>query len=80
MYRDKLSQLVLTHRLYAACVPCQRIVELNVEALIAAHGEEYRLDDLRKRLRCGQCGQRTGDIRIARAFPRNRERDRDERR
>jgi hypothetical protein len=74
VYRDKLSQLVLTHRLYAACVPCRRIVELNVEALIAAYGEAYRLDDLRKRLRCGECDRRTGDVRVARALPRDRER------
>lgn len=40
------------------------MVELNLSELIAAHGSGYPVADLRRRLRCSSCKQRTQDLRI----------------
>jgi len=48
--------------LRAFCQACDRSVELDQPTLIARLGGEVRLDAIRRRLRCRQCGRRTGRL------------------
>jgi hypothetical protein len=59
-----LEDLVERFQLYAVCTDCERMERLPVEKLIDRLGSHLTIDQVRRRLRCGGCGQRTGDIRI----------------
>lgn len=59
-----IQDLAAAFRIYAVCEPCSRMVELDLRQLIEAHGSSYPVADLRRRLRCSSCEQRTQDMRI----------------
>jgi hypothetical protein len=64
VYQDRLGQLSGTHELIAACLGCGRIVQLSVPALILRYGNACPVEDIRKRIKCSECGKRTQDLRI----------------
>ncbi|MDH3642164.1 MAG: hypothetical protein OES38_08720 [Gammaproteobacteria bacterium] len=55
--------------LYAVCVGCARMEPLSAERLKEELGPDTLLEDVRKRLRCQRCGERSGDIRIVYVGP-----------
>ena len=50
--------------LRAFCQACDRSIALDQTALIARFGPEVLLDTIRHRLRCRQCGRRTGRLSV----------------
>jgi hypothetical protein len=60
-----LDDLKSRFELYAVCIACRRMEKLDIPALIETFGGSYPVADVRARVRCKQCGLRTGDIRIA---------------
>ena len=65
MYSMKtLEDLRERFQLYAVCTDCDRMEHVSIPALIEHTGASQTIDDVRQRLRCRHCGQRTGDIRI----------------
>lgn len=61
---QSVADLLESFHLYAVCVDCTRMERVRIQELIDRFGSELTIDDLRRRLRCASCGQRTGDIRI----------------
>lgn len=59
-----MSDLIERFQLYAVCTDCERMERVLIEDMISHHGADLTIESLRRRLRCGQCRQRTGDIRI----------------
>ncbi len=59
-----MGDLIKSFQLYAVCTGCERMERVSIEGMIEAHGSDLTIDSLRCRLRCRQCRQRTGDIRI----------------
>jgi hypothetical protein len=59
-----LADLVERFQLYAVCSDCERMERLDLGTLIVRLGGSLEISALRKRLRCGSCHVRTGDIRI----------------
>ncbi len=59
-----ISDLVERFQLYAVCTDCERMERVLIEDMLSHHGPDLTIDSLRRRLRCGQCRRRTGDIRI----------------
>lgn len=67
-----LQDLVHAFRLYAVCESCQRVAALDLAALIASEGGDYRIDRLRMRLFCSQCKTRSQALRIVYVGPEGR--------
>lgn len=59
-----LDELADHFRLYAVCVPCRRMEELQIPALCGRLGAQASAAEVRERVRCKHCGARTQDIRI----------------
>jgi hypothetical protein len=59
-----MGDLIESFQLYAVCTDCERMEQVSIQKLIDTHGEELPIEQVRKRLRCRDCGMRTGDIRI----------------
>lgn len=59
-----LEDLLESFHLYAVCVTCKRTVQLPIARLIDQVGAEVSAMEIRRRVRCSRCGERTGDIRI----------------
>jgi hypothetical protein len=59
-----LADLGRGHRLYAMCPSCRRTKRLDVDELERRFGPFFALDDVRKRLRCAKCRQRTQTLRL----------------
>ena len=64
-----LSELTTSFHLYGVCVTCARMEQLALERLVETLGPETLVEDIRKRIRCERCGERTGDIRIVYVGP-----------
>lgn len=64
--------LIENFRVYALCVPCERMEALDLDAVAARAGRELTVEDLRARVRCSDCRQRTRDIRIVYVGPKDR--------
>jgi ribosomal protein L37E len=64
-----LADLVSHFELYAVCIACRRMVRLDLYRLIPRLGATRTVTDVRDRVRCRACGQRTHDIRIVYAGP-----------
>ena len=69
---QRLMDLIENFRVYALCVPCGRMEPLDLDALGARLGPELTTEDLRARVRCARCSERTHDIRIVYVGPRDR--------
>lgn len=59
-----MGDLIKSFQLYAVCTDCERMERVSIQRMIEAHGPDLTIDSIRCRLRCRQCRQRTGDIRI----------------
>jgi hypothetical protein len=59
-----LAELTDCFRLYGVCIPCGRMEQLDLEALIGLLGGDATVTDVRSRLRCRQCGVRRSDLRV----------------
>ena len=66
---ETLGELIQSFQLYAVCEPCQRVKEVDVPRLIELQGAHVPIQDVRLRLRCSACGERTGGIRIVYVGP-----------
>ena len=64
-----ISDITASFHLYAVCVTCSRMEQLPTARLIEDLGSETRLTDIRQRIRCNSCGERTADIRIVYVGP-----------
>ena len=51
-------------RLYGHCPKCRRTKVLDIHKLEQRFGPFFTLDEVRKRLRCAQCNQRTQQMRL----------------
>lgn len=58
MAEDTLGNLPRGSVLWAHCDPCRRSAELDIKALAERLGPDFRVTDLRHRLRCSLCGGR----------------------
>ena len=47
------------------CDPCQRSEKLDKQQLIKDNGLDYEIDNIRQRVRCVCCGERTNKILIS---------------
>lgn len=59
-----LADLGRGHRLYGHCPRCKRTKMLDVNKLEQRFGPYFTIDDVRKRVRCSACGQRTRQLRM----------------
>ena len=59
-----VGDLIERFQLYAVCTDCERMEKVDLPGLIDRYGSDLTIDGFRRRLRCGHCRQRTGDIRI----------------
>jgi hypothetical protein len=66
---ETLGDLGSSHAIYAICKACNRSTRLNTDRLAAVHGSALRIDKLKRRLACSECGERTREIRIVYAVP-----------
>ena len=64
-----LSDLIGNFQLYAVCVPCRRMVKLELPELRKKLGAATPLSHVRQRVRCRNCHMRTRDIRIVYVGP-----------
>lgn len=67
-----LSDLLEKFRVYALCVPCGRMEPVDLGAVIERLGSAATVADLRRRVRCRGCGQRTRDVRVVYVGPQER--------
>jgi hypothetical protein len=66
---ETLGDLGSNHAIYALCNACNRSTRLNADRLAAVYGLGLRIDELKRRLACSKCGERTREIRIVYAVP-----------
>jgi hypothetical protein len=59
-----LADLSEHHAIYAFCDPCGRSVKLDPARLAAMYGQRFSIAELKLRLTCRSCGERTRQIRI----------------
>lgn len=59
-----MSDLIERFQLYAVCTDCDRMERVDIRGLMDRYGGDLTIDSVRRRLRCQQCRQHTGDIRI----------------
>ncbi len=64
-----IKDITASFHLYAVCATCARMELLPTDRLIEDLGPETRLEDIRRRIRCNRCGERTADIRIVYVGP-----------
>lgn len=64
-----IGDITGSFHLYAVCVTCSRMEQLPTARLIRDLGAETELADIRRRIRCNDCGARTTDIRIVYVGP-----------
>jgi hypothetical protein len=69
---QRLVDLIENFRVYAVCVPCGRMHALDLETLVARHGADATVANVRDRVRCRACGRRSHDIRIVYVGPKDR--------
>jgi hypothetical protein len=69
---QRLSDLVDSFEVYALCPPCGRMEALPVPALLERYGDDFDLDQLRARLRCRTCGEKSRELRIVYVGPAGR--------
>ena len=62
--RNFLPTWGAAHRLYANCPTCKRTKVLDIDKLEQRFGPFFTLDEVRKRVRCSQCKQRTQTLRL----------------
>lgn len=67
-----LTDLRSNFRIYAVCVPCQRMEPVDFDPAIERLGPTGTVEDLRHLLRCGHCRARTHDLRIVYVGPEHR--------
>ena len=67
-----LQELAVAFRLYGVCEPCQRVANVDLDALIDKEGGDYPLDRIRMRLYCQSCRQRSQALRIVYVGPEGR--------
>jgi hypothetical protein len=68
-----LADLSEYHAIYAFCDPCNRSVKLNPSRLAAMYGQRFSIAELKHRLTCRSCGERTREIRIVYSIPQKRD-------
>jgi hypothetical protein len=61
---QKLTELVDSFQVYGLCLPCGRMEALPLRDLIARHGPAITVADVRNRLCCRCCGQRSYELRV----------------
>jgi hypothetical protein len=59
-----LADIGRGHRLYGHCPRCRRTKALDVNELEKRFGPYCTIDEVRKRVRCSQCKQRTQTLRM----------------
>ena len=59
-----IGDLLERFQLYVVWADCERMEQVRYPALIERLGEAMPIEEVRQRLRCRGCRQRTGDIRI----------------
>lgn len=64
-----LNDLMGRFALYAVCVPCGRMVGLDLAELHTRFGPATPLNHITRRVRCSKCGELTRDIRIVYVGP-----------
>jgi hypothetical protein len=69
---QRILDLADRFEIYALCPPCGRMEALPCAALINRFGADVTITDLRPRLRCRQCGTRSGEIRVVYVGPEGR--------
>jgi hypothetical protein len=72
---QRLNDLRQSFRVYALCSPCGRMESVDLDAVLARLGASTTVADLRTRVRCRHCGQRSRDIRIVYVGPEGRPAD-----
>ena len=53
----------------AFCLACDRSHVLDQDALAVRFGWDMRVQDIRRRVRCNQCGQRSGRLLVGHHTP-----------
>jgi hypothetical protein len=66
---QRLSELHGSFEVYALCPPCGRMEALPLRALMERFGKDVTLSDVRPRLRCGVCGERSRELRVVYVGP-----------
>ncbi|MEQ8859954.1 MAG: hypothetical protein RIC56_15025 [Pseudomonadales bacterium] len=69
---QRLTDLVERFKVYALCVPCGRMEPVDLSRAIARLGETATVADLRARVRCQGCRQRSRDVRVVYVGPQDR--------
>jgi len=64
-----LADLTRCFHLYAVCCDCERMISVCMKTAIERLGPAVTVNDVRQRLKCQQCGQRTSDVRIVYVGP-----------
>jgi len=67
-----LKDIAESFLLYAVCADCERMESVPIPELIEQLGGATEVTSIRRRLRCRECGARTGDIRIVYVGPHDR--------
>ena len=67
-----LSELIECFHLYGVCEPCDRMEQIDLQKLVEHYGPNYPVQEIRKRVRCDGCGQRTENLRIVYVGPEGR--------
>lgn len=69
---QRLTELVERFKVYALCVPCDRMEPVDLRTAVARLGETATVADLRQRVRCQGCRRRTRDVRVVYVGPEDR--------
>src|SRR5574337_1023582 len=64
-----LADIASHFELHAVCIECRRMERLDLPALLARLGATATVADVRAKVRCRGCNQRTRDIRIVYVGP-----------
>jgi hypothetical protein len=64
-----VGQLSERIRIYACCTRCERMAPLTTRDLVIRFGADFTVAAVRERVRCRQCGTRTGEIRLLYQLP-----------
>lgn len=67
-----IGELQQNFSLYAVCAPCKRMHALPLSQLVETLGADTPISEVRQRLRCQHCQERTKDIRIVFTGPCNK--------
>jgi hypothetical protein len=69
---QRLAELHGSFRVYAVCPPCGRMESLPLGELLERFGPAVTLADIRPRLRCKVCGERSQELRVVYVGPEGR--------